>query len=103
MYTYMHVYVYVCTYMYMYTYMYIYAYVCIYIYTYICAVPIYSVMSDSFVTSWIVAHQAPLSMEFSQQEYWSGLPFSTSGDLPNSGIEPVSCIVDRQILQHCAT
>ena len=74
----------------MYTYMYIYAYVCIYIYTYICAVPIYSVMSDSFVTSWIVAHQVPLSMGFSKQEYWSGLPFPSPGDLLNPGIKPSS-------------
>ena len=37
-----------------------------------------------------VAHQAPLSMEFSRQEYWNGLPFLTLGDLPNTGIEPVS-------------
>ena len=37
-----------------------------------------------------VAHQAPLSMEFSRQEYWSGLPFPSPGDLPGSAIEPVS-------------
>ena len=37
-----------------------------------------------------VAHQAPLSMEFSRQEYWSGLSFTTPGDLPNLGIEPIS-------------
>ena len=37
-----------------------------------------------------MAHQAPLSMEFSRQEYWSGLPFPTPGDLSNPGIEPVS-------------
>ena len=43
-----------------------------------------------FVTHWTVARQAPLSMEFSRQEYWSGLPFASPGDLPNSGIEPVS-------------
>ena len=43
-----------------------------------------------FVTSWTVAHQAPLSMGFSRQEYWSGLPFPSLGDLPNLGIEPVS-------------
>ena len=36
-----------------------------------------------------VAHQAPLSMEFSRQEYWSGLPFPTPGDLPNPGIKAV--------------
>ena len=35
---------------------------------------------------WTVAHQAPLSMEFAKQEYWSGLPFLPSGDLPNLGI-----------------
>ena len=40
-----------------------------------------SVVSDS-VTPWTVAQQAPLSMEFSRQEYWSGLPFPTPGDLP---------------------
>ena len=40
-----------------------------------------------FVTLWTVAHQAPLSMEFSRQEYWSGLPFSSAGDLPDPGIE----------------
>ena len=39
---------------------------------------------------WIVAHQAPLSMEFSRLEYWSGLPFPTPGNLPNPGIEPRS-------------
>ena len=39
---------------------------------------------------WTVAHQAPLSMGFSRQEYWSGLPCSPPGDLPNTGIEPVS-------------
>ena len=36
---------------------------------------------------WAVAHQAPLSMGFSRQEYWSGLPCSSPGDLPNPGIE----------------
>ena len=35
-----------------------------------------------------VAHQAPLSIKFSRQEYWSGLPFSSPGDLPDPGIEP---------------
>ena len=48
-----------------------------------------SVMSDS-ATSWTITHQAPLSMEFSRQEYWSGLPFLTPRDLPNPGIEPWS-------------
>ena len=43
-----------------------------------------------FVTPWTAAHQAPLSMEFSRQEYWSGLPFPSSEDLPQPGIEPMS-------------
>ena len=42
-----------------------------------------------FATPWTVAYQAPLSMGFSTHEYWSGLPFPSPGDLPNSGIEPV--------------
>ena len=41
-----------------------------------------------FVTPWTVAHQAPPSMEFSRQEYWSGLLFPSPEDLPNPGIEP---------------
>ena len=40
------------------------------------------------MTPWTGAHQAPLSMEFSSQEYWSGLPFPSPGDLPHPGIEP---------------
>ena len=47
-------------------------------------------MSDSFVTPWTVAHQAPLSIGFSRQGYWSGLPFSSPGDLPDPGIESIS-------------
>ena len=43
-----------------------------------------------FATPWTVAYQAPLSMEFPRQEYWSGLPFSILGALPNPGIEPAS-------------
>ena len=41
-----------------------------------------------FATLWTVAHQAPLSMASSRQEYWSGMPFSSPGDLPDPGIEP---------------
>ena len=47
-------------------------------------------MSHSFATLWTVACQAPLSMEFPRQEYWSGLPFPSPGGLPNPGIEPAS-------------
>ena len=41
-------------------------------------------------TLWTIAHRAPLSMGFSRQEYWSGLPFPSPGDLPNPGMEPAS-------------
>ena len=43
-----------------------------------------------FVTPWTIAHHAPLSMRFSWQEYWSGLPFPPPRDLPHPGIEPTS-------------
>ena len=47
-------------------------------------------MSDSFVTPWTVTCQAPLSLQLPWQEYWSGLPFPSLGDLPDPGIEPTS-------------
>ena len=43
-----------------------------------------------FAFPWTVAYQASLSLGFSRQEYWSGLPFPSPGDLPNPGIEPGS-------------
>ena len=43
-----------------------------------------------FATPWTVAHQAPPSLGFSRQEYWSGLPFPSPGDLPDPGIKPGS-------------
>ena len=46
-----------------------------------------------FAALWTVACQAPLSIEFSRQEYWSGLPFSSPGDLPGPGIEPASPVL----------
>ena len=49
-----------------------------------CAALIHSVVSDP------IAHQAPLSMGFSRQEYWSGLPYPPPGRLPNPGIKPRS-------------
>ena len=48
-----------------------------------------SVVPDS-ATPWTAIHQVPLSMRFSRQGYWSGLPFPSPGDLPNPGIEPGS-------------
>ena len=49
-----------------------------------------SVMSESFAILWTMAHQAPLSMGFSGQEYWGGLPCPPPGDIPNPGTEPES-------------
>ena len=48
------------------------------------------VVSYSFAIPWAVAHQAPLSMGFPRQEYWSGLPFPSLGDLPDPRMEPES-------------
>ena len=51
-------------------------------------------------TPWTVARQAPLSMEFFRQEYWSGLPFPFPGDLPKPGVKPMSLLYCRWILYH---
>ena len=64
----------------------------------------FSVMSDP-ATLWTVARQAPPSMGFSRQEYWSGLPLSSPGDLPNPGIKPKypespALRVDSLLLNH---
>ena len=63
----------------------------------VCTTGLFKVLSpyptklcQTFVTPWTVACQAPLSMGFSKQEYWSGLPFPYPRDLPNPGIEPRS-------------
>ena len=55
----------------------------------VCACSVATVMSDPFATLWTIALQAPLSMGFPRQEYWSGLPFPSPGDLPDPGIKPV--------------
>ena len=47
-------------------------------------------LTHSLATLCTVVHQAPLSIEFSRQEYWSGLPFPSPGNLPDPGIEPAS-------------
>ena len=46
-----------------------------------------------FATPWAITHQAPVSMGFSRQEYWSGQPFPSLGDLPNPGVEPGSLVL----------
>ena len=53
----------------------------------LCICVSHSVVPDIFVTPWTVDRQASLPMEFSRQEYWSGLPFHSPGDLPDPGIE----------------
>ena len=53
-----------------------------------CVCSVASIVSNALQPSWTVARQALLSMEFSRQEYWSGLPLPTPGELPNLGNEP---------------
>ena len=72
---------------------------CLLTHTALCAQPFSRV--QLFTTPWTVAHQAPLSMGFSRQEYWSGLPCPPPGDLPNPGIKHLpQC---KQILHHLST
>ena len=58
-----------------------------------------------FITTWTVAHEAPLSMEFPRQEYWSGLPCLLQGIFPNQGLNHISFIscISKWIFYHCAT
>ena len=53
-----------------------------------------------FVTPWAVAYQTSLSVGFSRQEYWSGLPFPSPGNLPDPGIEPGSPALEADPLSH---
>ena len=53
----------------------------------------YSVVFDSSVTPWALAHQDLLSMGFSRQDDWSGLPFAPAGDLPDPEIETLSPVL----------
>ena len=62
---------------------------CLYVYVCVCVCELLSHV-QLFATPWTVAYQAPLSMVFSRQEYWSGLPFPSPGDLPQPGIKPSS-------------
>ena len=55
-------------------------------------------LCPTLVTPWAVAHQAPLSLGFSRQEYWSGLPISSPGDLPDPGIEPEASALQADYL-----
>ena len=58
------------------------------LYVYVCV--LVTQLCLTLCTPWTAVHQAPLSMEFSRQEYWSGLPFPSPGDLSDPGIEPAS-------------
>ena len=55
-------------------------------------------LCQTLVTSWTIAHQASLSLGFPRQEYWSGLPFPSPGDLPDSGIKPESPALETDSL-----
>ena len=56
-----------------------------------------------FVTPWTITRQAPLSMGFPRQEYWSGLPFPSPGDLPDMGIKPFSLVFPALAGRYFAT
>ena len=64
--------------------MYMYIFLCVYVCVCACMLSHFS-CAQLFVTPWTVAHQAPLSMRFSRQEYWSELPCPLPGDLPTQG------------------
>ena len=68
---------------------YVYTHMHICIYMYVCMLSCF-IHVQLFVMLWTVAHQAPLFMGFSRQEYWSGLPCPPPGDLPDPGVKPVS-------------
>ena len=75
------------------------------IYPVVCACVLSGFSHDQLlVTPWTVALQTPLSMGFSNQEYWSGLPCPSLGDLPDSGIKPASLAATAaKSLQSCPT
>ena len=62
----------------------------VYTHMHMCVPCLMLTYAQFIVTPWIAAHQAPLTLGFPRQEYWSGWPFLSSGDLPNPRIKPVS-------------
>ena len=56
----------------------------------VCVCVLVTQLCPTLATPWTISHQAPLSVKFSRQEYWSGLPFSSPGDLPDPDIKPGS-------------
>ena len=77
----------------------------VYIYIHVCVCARACSIKIGFATQWTIALQAPLPTWFSRQEYWSGLPFPSPGDLPDPGIKLVSPIssTGQWILYHWAT
>ena len=75
--------------------------VCMRVYTcvHVCVCVSHSVVCIHSAIPWTIACQAPLSMKFSRQEYWSGLPFSSPRDIPKQGLNP-GLLHHRQILYH---
>ena len=71
--------------------MYTNACVCLTVY-YMCVCMLSRSVTFDSVTPWTEAHQAPLSMKFSRQKYWRGLPFPTPGELPNPETKPTSLV-----------
>ena len=69
------------------------------VFLHVCVCVLVAQSCPAFCDPWTVASQAPLSMEFSRQKYWSGLPFSSPGNLPNPGIEPRSSTLQADSLQ----
>ena len=72
--------------------------ICIYMCVSVYACVLVAQSCLTLVTLGTVAHQSPLSMKFSRQEYWSGQAFSSPGDLPNQGIKPVSLALQTNSL-----
>ena len=70
---------------------------------FVCAMCTIAQSGPALATSWTVALQAPPSMGFSRQEYWSGLPFPSPGDLPNPGMDLASPALAGRILYHWTT
>ena len=62
--------------------------VCVRVHVCVCVCTCVLSCVQLFVTPWTVARQAPLAIVFPRQEYWSGLPFPSPGDLPGPGIQP---------------
>ena len=104
-YTHMDIHTHPCTSMCMNEYTYKPIDMCMYrcVFTHLCTHGLVMKSCLTLVTPWTIGHQAPLSIGFSRQEYWSGLPFTSPGDLPNTRIEPVSLVSPALVGRFCTT